>query len=143
MFKQCSLTLVVIMLWLAPVAKAQDGKPTVAVLRLGPSLSDTSLETAVMDTLHVYGWIDAEELALVSERQDLAGEKINIIWGDANYDLPTVSVMVDNALDRGADIPAHPVHAGHADCSEHHTGSRRAHPCSILLRLQSLSRRSG
>ncbi|MCY3780505.1 MAG: ABC transporter substrate binding protein, partial [Chloroflexi bacterium] len=104
MFKKCLLILFALMIWLAPAAMAQDGKPTVAVLRLGPSLSDTSLETAVMDTLHVYGWVDAEELALLSERQDLAGEKINIIWGDANYDLPTVGIMVDNALDRGADI---------------------------------------
>lgn len=104
MCKRCLLAIAAMIFWLAPVGITQDAKPTVAVLRLGPSLSDTSLETAVMDTLHVYGWINAEELALVSERQDLAGEKINIIWGDANYDLPTVSVMLDNALDRGADI---------------------------------------
>ncbi len=104
MFKKCLLTLLALAFWLAPAAMAQDGKLTVAVLRLGPSLSDTSLETAVMDTLHVYEWIDAEELALLSERQDLSGEKINIIWGDANYDLPTVSIMIENALDRGADI---------------------------------------
>ncbi len=104
MFKKCLLTLLALAFWLAPAAMAQDGKPTVAVLRLGPSLSDTSLETAVIDTLHVYEWIDAEERALLSERQDLSGEKINIIWGDANYDLPTASIMVENALDRGADI---------------------------------------
>ena len=99
------ILLVLLILLIAPFASAQDNEnPTIAVLRLGPSLSDTSLETAVMDTLHVYGWIDAEERALLSEREDLAGEKINIVWGDANYDLPTVSIMVENALDRGADI---------------------------------------
>jgi len=104
MFKRQLIAVIVLTFWLAAPAMAQDGKPTVAVLRFGPSLSDTSLETAVMDTLHVYDWIDAEERALLSERQDLAGENINIIWGDANYNLPTVSIMVENALDRGADI---------------------------------------
>ena len=104
MFKKLSLTLLTLMIWLAPAVMTQDGNPTIAVLRFGPSLSDTSLETAIMDTLHVYGWINAEELALLSERQDLTGEKINIMWGDASYDLPTASIMVDNALDRGADI---------------------------------------
>ena len=104
MFKQFWLAFIVFALLTASAGLANDDNPTVAVLRLGPSLSDTSLETAVMDTLHVYGWIDAEEHALLSERQDLTGEKITIIWGDANYDLPTVSIMIDNALDRGADI---------------------------------------
>ena len=96
--------LIALIILLAPASMAQEGKPTVAVLRFGPSLSDTSLETAVMDTLHVYDWINAEELALLGDRQDLAGEKINILWGDASYDLPTVSIMVEDALDRGADI---------------------------------------
>lgn len=97
--------LLLLVLLVAPIAAAQDqDNPTVAVMRFGPSLSDTSLETAVMDTLLVYEWIDAEERALLSERQDLAGENINIIWGDANYDLTNVNIMVENALDRGADI---------------------------------------
>ena len=104
MRKLIALSLICLML-VTPFAAAQENSvPTVAVLRLGPSLSDTSLETAVMDTLLVYDWIDAEERALLNDRQDLAGEKLNIIWGDANYDLPTVSVMIEDALDRGADI---------------------------------------
>jgi len=78
--------------------------PTVAILKFGPSLSDASLETAVIDTLLVYEWITAEEHALLNERQDIEGENINIFWADANYDLTNVNIIVDNALDRGADI---------------------------------------
>lgn len=89
----------------APIARAQDDdKPTVAFLRFGPSLSDASLETAIIDTLLVYEWIAAAEHSLLSERQDIDGEKINIFWSDANYDLTNVNTMIDNALDRGADI---------------------------------------
>ena len=81
-----------------------DANPTVAILRYGPSLSDTSLETAVIDTLLVYEWVTAEEHALLNERQDIEGEKISILWSDANYDLTNVNIIVDSALDRGADI---------------------------------------
>ncbi len=89
----------------APITWAQnDDNPTVAILRYGVSLSDASLETAVIDTLLVYEWVTAEEHALLSDRQDIEGEKINILWADASYDLTNVNFIVDNALDRGADI---------------------------------------
>ena len=81
-----------------------DENPTVAVLKFGPSLSDASLETAVIDTLLVYEWITAEEHARLNERQDIEGEKINIFWADANYDLTNVSLIVENALDPRAPI---------------------------------------
>ena len=87
------------------LSQAQDDEnPTVAVLRYGPSLSDASLETAVIDTLLVYEWVTPEEHALLSERQDITGERMNVIWADASYDLTSVNIMVDNALDRGADL---------------------------------------
>ena len=97
--------LLLLVLLAAPIASAQDdANPTVAILRYGPSLSDTSLETAVIDTLLVYEWVTVEEHAILNERQDIEGEKVNILWSDANYDLTHVNTMVDNALDRGADI---------------------------------------
>lgn len=96
------LTLIVLV---APIAWAQDDDiPTVAILRFGISLSDASLETAVIDTLLVYDWITAEEHALLNERQDIEGEKVNLFWADASYDLTNVNIMVENALDRGADL---------------------------------------
>ncbi|MCY4072130.1 MAG: ABC transporter substrate binding protein [Chloroflexi bacterium] len=104
MFKRQLIAVIVLTFWLAAPAMAHDGKPTVAFLRFGLSLSDASLETAVIDTLLVYEWVTAEEHALLNERQDIEGEKINIFWADASYDLTNVNIMVDNALDRGADI---------------------------------------
>jgi len=106
MFKRRSYILFALMLLLlAPAAQAQDkDNPTVAVLKFGPSLSDASLEAAVIDTLLVYEWITAEEHALLNERQDIDGDKINIFWADASYDLTNVNIMVEHALDRGADL---------------------------------------
>ena len=36
--------------------------------------------------------------------QDLEGENINIYFGDANWDLPSVNIIVEKALDQDADI---------------------------------------
>ena len=103
-----SKLIVLVMLFillLAPMAMAQDNdNPTVAFLRYGPYISDPIVENGLLDTLLVYEWVDAEERALLNARQNFEGEKINIIWASANFDLPTVNVMVEDALDRGADI---------------------------------------
>ncbi|MCY4072129.1 MAG: ABC transporter substrate binding protein [Chloroflexi bacterium] len=61
-------------------------------------------EYAILDILQVYEWISADERALLSGRQDYQGEKASIIWGDANYDLITVNLMIDEAFDKGVDI---------------------------------------
>ncbi|MCY4061070.1 MAG: ABC transporter substrate binding protein [Chloroflexi bacterium] len=99
------IAVLMLMVLAAPFASAQESdNPTVAILRFGISLSDASLETAVIDTLLVYEWVTEEEHALLNERQDIEGEKINISWADASYDLTNVSFIVDNALDRGADL---------------------------------------
>jgi len=104
MFRKILLVILLLSLLPAGTALAQDEAPTIAILRFGLSLSDASLETAVIDTLLVYEWVTAEEHALLSDRQDIEGEKINILWADASYDLTNVNFIVDNALDRGADI---------------------------------------
>jgi len=101
---QIALLLLFVLL-LAPMAAAQDNdKPTVAFLRYGPYLPDPIVENGLLDTLLVYEWITAEERALLNARQNFEGEKININWASANFDLPTVNIMVEDALDRGADI---------------------------------------
>ena len=92
-------------LLLAPMATAQSNdNPTVAFLRYGPYISDPIVENGLLDTLQVYDWINAEERAMLNARQNFAGEKININWASANFDLPTVNIMVEDALDRGADV---------------------------------------
>jgi len=99
------IAVLMLMVLAAPIASAQESdNPTVAILRFGISLSDASLETAVIDTLLVYDWISAGEHALLNERQDIEGEKINLFWADASYNLTNVNIMIENALDRGADL---------------------------------------
>ena len=67
-----------------------------------PSLDIT--EGAILDLLESYGFISAEENRILEERRDYQGENVNIIWGDAGFDFPTISVMMDDALDHGADV---------------------------------------
>ncbi len=103
--RKLTALLILLCLLLAPLAAAQDNdNPTVALLRFGPYISDPIVERGLLDTLQVYEWINAEERALLNAGQNLEGENINIVWGAANFDLPTVNLMVENALDRGADI---------------------------------------
>ena len=51
-----------------------------------------------------YGLINMDERALLEDEQDLVGENINVYWADAGSDLPTANIMVEQALDRGADV---------------------------------------
>ncbi len=104
MNKQIALALLFCLL-LAPFAAAQDNdNPTVVIIRYGPYISDPIMESGLLDTLQVYEWISAEERALLNDGQDIQGEKINIFWSAANFNLPTVNILVEDALDRGADI---------------------------------------
>ncbi len=104
MNKRIALALLFCLL-LAPLATAQDNdKPTVAIIRFGPYISDPIMESGLLDTLQVYEWINAEERALLNAGQDIQGEKINIFWSAASFDLPAVNILVEDALDRGADI---------------------------------------
>ena len=104
MCKKCSLIVIVLALLLALPAAAQDDNPTVAILRFGDLPSIERTEGAILDLLQSYGFISAEENRILEERRDYQGEHINIIWGEAGFDLPTVSIMVDSALDQEPDV---------------------------------------
>ncbi|MCY4465422.1 MAG: ABC transporter substrate binding protein [Chloroflexi bacterium] len=104
MCKKCSLTVIVLALLFAPATLAQGETPTVAILRYGNSPVATFAEQGILDALQIYEFINMEERPALNERQDAQGENINIIFGDANNDLPTANVMVANALDKGADV---------------------------------------
>ena len=67
-----------------------------------PSLDIT--EGAVLDLLESYGYLTPEENRILEERRNHQGENVNIIWGDAGFDYPTISIMVEDALDQGADV---------------------------------------
>ena len=80
-------------------------KPTIALLRYGGDAgSPIYVETRIISMLENYGFIDAEERAILSERRDLEGAHINIYWGDAGWDIPTANLIVEGALDQGADV---------------------------------------
>ena len=86
-----------------PGLAADEDKPTVAILRFGAFFSFTYVENAIVDTLYSAGLIDADEQAVLQAGHDLEGERINVFWGDANFDFAAVNVIVEQALDRGAD----------------------------------------
>ncbi len=99
------LMLALVSLLVAPSAIAQDDdKPTVAFLKWGDSSNVALAEKAMLDMLEAYGFINPAERALLNEEQSIEGENINIIYGDALFDRIEANVIIDKALDRGADI---------------------------------------
>ncbi|MCY3779078.1 MAG: ABC transporter substrate binding protein [Chloroflexi bacterium] len=93
------ITILVLTLLLPLAAvQAHDG-PTVAILRFGDLPTYDVTEGAILDVLESYGFISAEENAILHSRQDLDGENIRVVFGSANFDLPTASLMLENALD--------------------------------------------
>ena len=94
-----------LILLIAPVAFAQgDDNPAIAILRFGPSDGLAITEGAILDVLESYGFISAEENRQLEARQDLEGEKLSVYWGEAGFDLPTVNLIVEAALDRDVDV---------------------------------------
>ena len=92
------------LLMTAAVAGQVDDKPTVAMLRFGSFFSFTYVENAVLDTLLAAGYVSEAEHAALMARDNLEGEKIDVIWNDANFDFTAVNPIVEDALDHGADV---------------------------------------
>ena len=100
-----ALILFSLLAMVASPALAQDGdNPTIAILSFGLTPLNELTRLGILDILQAYQFINADERAHLNEVQDLEGEQVNIIWGDGGRDLPTANIMVENALDRGADI---------------------------------------
>ncbi len=98
-----TLLIFILMFALLPVS-AEDHRPTVAIMRFGALASLDITEGAVLDLLESYGYLTAEENRILEDRRDYQAERINVIWGDAGFDYPTISIMVEDALDQGADV---------------------------------------
>ena len=104
MLKKVLLFLVSSFLLLAPAAAQDNDNPTIAVLRFGTNPGVSLTEIGLLDILELYDLITAEERTALDEQQDLEGERINVIWGDANFDFANASLIVDDALDQDADV---------------------------------------
>ena len=85
------------------VAQADDN-PTVAILRFGPLVSSIYMENAILDSLLATGEITEAEWQQLHERQDLTGERINILWGDAQFDNASAHTLVESMLDKNVDV---------------------------------------
>ena len=98
------LLVLALMLLLPGAALADDEVPTLAFLRFGEDPVFALTDAGVLDMLQAYGYIDADERAQLDGGSDLHGENINILYRDANFDFATAALMVEDALDEGADI---------------------------------------
>ncbi len=105
MLKKLLLATMLVALLLAPMALAADGdeKPTVAFLRYAGTGPVAAATEGILDSLEAYGYLTSAERAALNESYDLAGRNINLIYRDAGFDLPSVNLMVEEALDKGAD----------------------------------------
>ena len=105
MIKTAVLLLTLTSLLIAPTAIAQgDDKPTIAWLKWGDSRNVALAEKAILDMLEVYGFINAEERALLDEERSIEGERINVIYGDSLFDRMEANTIIDEALDKDADV---------------------------------------
>ncbi len=95
------------LLMLALVAPASLGqsadKPTVAILRFGSFFSFTYVENAIIDTLNAAGLFSEAEYAIAQAGENLEGERISLYFADANFDFAAANLIVEQALDRGAE----------------------------------------
>ena len=99
------LPLILLWLLIAPLASAQDDdKPTIAWLKWGDSSNVALAEKAILDMLGVYGFINADERALLDEERSIEGERINILYGDALFNRLEANTLIDEALDKDADV---------------------------------------
>lgn len=88
----------------AQAAFAQDDeKPTIAFLRYAGTAPVTEATNGILDSLEAYGYLTSAERAALNESFDLKGENINLLYRDAGFDLPSVNLMVEEVIDKGAD----------------------------------------
>ena len=101
--RRLMLALFMICLLVSPALAADEAIPTVAFLRFGASQVYRLTDQAVFNMLHAYGYVTGAERDRLAAGDDVHGGKINILIRDAGFDLSAASLMVEDALDEGAD----------------------------------------
>lgn len=86
----CFIVTLALLTVMAGPLTAQDDIPTVAIIRLGPLPPFEYSQQGTLDVLDAYGYVD--------------GENINLILGDAAMDVPTANLLIEDAIDQGADV---------------------------------------
>ena len=104
MKKPILLILLLALLLPGAAMAADDEPPTVAFLAYGRHPILNIFTKAVFDMLQEYGYINADERTTLESGSDLHGENINILNRDAGFDFPTANLMIEDALDQGADV---------------------------------------
>ncbi len=105
MIKTAVLLLTLTSLLIVPATIAQgDDNPTIAWLKWGDSSNVALAEKAILDMLQIYGFINAEERAMLDEERSIEGEKLNVIYGDALFDRLEANAIIDEAIDKDADV---------------------------------------
>ena len=97
-----ALVLLMALPFVGPSALAEDEKPTIAVLRFGPHYAYSQIDNGLMGAMLATGMISEEQRNMLG--QTMEGERVNIIWGDANFDFANANLIVEQALDAGADV---------------------------------------
>ena len=88
MILRIALSVCAALLALSAVVAQDNSDPTIAFLRLsGPAARLNVTELAVVDALEAYGYLTEGEEAALQSRQDFEGERVNVVWGDADRDL--------------------------------------------------------
>ncbi len=105
MLRKTTLALIAVaMLLMLPGTLAQDDKPTVAILRFGPMLNFSLLQDSMLLALRVSDLVSAAEAeAGLGVGHDLDGENVRIIVGDADFSFSNINLIIEQALDEGAD----------------------------------------
>ena len=104
MYNRLLIAGIVLALMLPLTSMAQDGdKPTIAFLKYAGTAPVAEATAGLLDSLEAYGYLSSAERAALNESYDLDGENINLLYRDAGFDLPSVNLMVEEVLDKGAD----------------------------------------
>ena len=97
-----AILLVALLLSIPAGVAHDDTKPTVAILQFGPFVGNSTTIDSILGVLLGQGYITVDEFILVRAGNNLDGENMNIIMGDAGYDFANENLLVEEAINRGA-----------------------------------------
>lgn len=103
MLKRILLNALLLLTLASPALAQNDDKPLIAFLRYAGTAPVAAATDGILDSLEAYGYLTSAERAALNESFDLNGQNIDLIYRDAGFDLPSVNLMVEEALDKGAD----------------------------------------